>query len=96
MLQPTSCVSAPDTFGNVVREAQAGGLPVIVCDVGGPAILFSMVGMGFITRSPCAGELAEAIGLTEDPSSSAWEVWLAAESRPALVGSFELFWHASP
>ncbi len=42
--------STTDTFGNVVIEAQACGLPSIVSDVGGPKDLVSEGTTGFITR----------------------------------------------
>jgi glycosyltransferase involved in cell wall biosynthesis len=91
--------STTDTFGNVVLEAQASGLPVIVCDVGGPRDLVQHGRDGFITRALDAGELAEAIRrLTEDPKLQKRMGGLArsrVETRD-WSEAFELFWHASP
>jgi glycosyltransferase involved in cell wall biosynthesis len=53
--------STTDTFGNVIIEAQASGLPVIVSDVGGPQELVEDGVTGVITRARDATELASAI-----------------------------------
>lgn len=53
--------STTDTFGNVVLEAQASGLPCIVSDVGGPKDLVSHGADGFITRALDAGEVVQAV-----------------------------------
>jgi glycosyltransferase involved in cell wall biosynthesis len=90
--------STTDTFGNVVLEAQASGLPVIVSDVGGPRDLVQHARDGFITKALDAGELAEAIRrLTEDPKLRERMGALArgrVETRD-WSEAFEKFWHAS-
>jgi glycosyltransferase involved in cell wall biosynthesis len=53
--------STTDTFGNVVLEAQAAGLPCVVSDQGGPAELITDGVEGFITRSLDVDDFAEAI-----------------------------------
>ena len=63
--------STTDTFGNVVLEAQASGLPVIVSDVGGPRDLVQHARDGFITKALDAGELAEAIRRSDGGSQAA-------------------------
>ena len=59
--------STTDTFGNVIIEAQAAGLPVIVSDVGGPKELVTAGVNGLITKARDVGELTAAIRrLVED------------------------------
>jgi glycosyltransferase involved in cell wall biosynthesis len=53
--------STTDTFGNVILEAQAAGLPCVVSDQGGPAELITDGVEGFITRSLDVDDFAEAI-----------------------------------
>jgi glycosyltransferase involved in cell wall biosynthesis len=53
--------SATDTFGNVVLEAQASGLPVIVSDEGGPRELMIQGETGFVFRAGSTDDLAAAI-----------------------------------
>lgn len=53
--------STTDTFGNVVLEAQASGLPVIVSDTGGPAENLVDGETGFIFPGGNAPALAEAM-----------------------------------
>jgi glycosyltransferase involved in cell wall biosynthesis len=53
--------SATDTFGNVVLEAQASGLPVIVSDEGGPCELMIDGETGFVFRASSTSDLVNAI-----------------------------------
>lgn len=55
--------STTDTFGNVVIEAQASGLPAIVSDVGGPKDLVEDGVDGIITRGLDLDELTSAVRL---------------------------------
>jgi glycosyltransferase involved in cell wall biosynthesis len=55
--------SATDTFGNVVLEAQASGLPVIVSDEGGPRELMIDGETGFVFRAGSKSDLAATIRL---------------------------------
>ncbi|HTP67137.1 MAG TPA: glycosyltransferase [Geobacteraceae bacterium] len=53
--------SATDTFGNVVLEAQASGLPVIVSDEGGPKELMKDGETGIVVRAGNKESLVAAI-----------------------------------
>ncbi len=53
--------STTDTFGNVILEAQASGLPVVVSDSGGPKELVADKANGLITRSHNVEDFARAI-----------------------------------
>ncbi len=53
--------SATDTFGNVVLEAQASGLPVIVSDAGGPCELMIGGETGMVFSAGSQDELTGAI-----------------------------------
>lgn len=53
--------SATDTFGNVVLEAQASGIPVIVTDTGGPAENMLHGKTGLCVRAEDAGAFLDAM-----------------------------------
>jgi glycosyltransferase involved in cell wall biosynthesis len=53
--------STTDTFGNVVLEAQASGLPVIVSDQGGPKELIKDGLSGFVVKANNAAAFADAM-----------------------------------
>src|SRR5881409_3379634 len=53
--------STTDTFGNVILEAQACGLPVVVSDSGGPKELVEDKANGLITKSHDVEDFARAI-----------------------------------
>jgi glycosyltransferase involved in cell wall biosynthesis len=53
--------STTDTFGNVVLEAQASGVPVIVTDRGGPADIARCYDSGIIVDDAEPGALAGAM-----------------------------------
>jgi glycosyltransferase involved in cell wall biosynthesis len=59
--------SATDTFGNVVTESMASGVPVIVTNQGGPQFLFEHGKAGYVCRT--AQDFAAAIlQLQDDPA----------------------------
>lgn len=53
--------STTDTFGNVVIEAQAAGIPTIVSDVGGPKDLVEHGVTGFVTKAWAVADFADAL-----------------------------------
>lgn len=53
--------STTDTFGNVVLEAQASGLPVIVTDQGGPVENILPQTTGMVVKGGCVNSLATAM-----------------------------------
>lgn len=70
--------SATDTFGNVVLEAQASGVPVIVSDEGGPCELMIDGETGLVFRAGSKRDLVAAIRLIiSDPQ------WISLMGRNA-------------
>ena len=60
--------STTDTFGNVVLEAQASGLPVIVADRGGPVENILVNRTGLVAKADCVKSLFNAMAvLAGDP-----------------------------
>jgi glycosyltransferase involved in cell wall biosynthesis len=53
--------STTDTFGNVILEAQACGVPVVVSDSGGPKELVEDKSNGLITKSHDLEDFTDAI-----------------------------------
>ncbi len=90
--------STTDTFGNVVIEAQASGVPVIVSDTGGPKELVEENVNGIITKSHDADDLARAIReLVTDNSKRAQ---MSQQARQAVIDrswpeAFRKFWAAT-
>jgi glycosyltransferase involved in cell wall biosynthesis len=64
--------STTETFGNVVLEAQASGLPTVVVDRGGPPDLVEPGRTGFIARANDPADLAQKCEtLLRDPGERA-------------------------
>jgi len=53
--------STTDTFGNVIIEAQASGVPVVVSDSGGPKELVEDNANGLVTKSHDVEDFTRAI-----------------------------------
>ncbi len=87
--------STTDTFGNVILEAQASGLPVIVSDKGGPKENVDDGKTGLVTPGRDRRALKEAIlSLLDDPELRSR---IAAAARPSVEGksseaSFASYW----
>src|SRR5258705_4297869 len=87
--------STTDTFGNVILEAQACGVPVIVSDSGGPKELVEDRTNGMITRSHDVDDFTRAIrSLATDP---ALRQRMGAAARKSVVDrnwptAFRKFW----
>jgi glycosyltransferase involved in cell wall biosynthesis len=90
--------STTDTFGNVIIEAQASGLPVIVSDLGGPKELVEDGVNGIVTKAHDADDFARAISrLTGDAKL---RVRMGEKARKSVVdrswpGAFRKFWQAT-
>jgi len=90
--------STTDTFGNVVIEAQASGIPVIVSDTGGPKELVEDNVNGIVTKSRNVEDLARAIRelVTNDNKRSE----MSQRARQSVIdrswpGAFRKFWAAT-
>jgi glycosyltransferase involved in cell wall biosynthesis len=90
--------STTDTFGNVIIEAQASGVPVIVSDSGGPKELVDENSNGLVTKSHDADDFARAIrALVADP---ALRQRMGNRARESVVNrtwpsAFRKFWAAT-
>jgi len=90
--------STTDTFGNVVIEAQASGIPVIVSDTGGPKELVKANVNGVVTKSHDVEDLMQAIrDLVNDKGK---RDRMSRHARQAEVdrswpGAFRKFWAAT-
>jgi glycosyltransferase involved in cell wall biosynthesis len=90
--------STTDTFGNVVIEAQASGLPVIVSDLGGPKELVEDGVNGLVTKAHDVEDVARAITLLA--SDQKMRARMAEKARQSVVdrswpGAFQKFWHTT-
>jgi glycosyltransferase involved in cell wall biosynthesis len=90
--------STTDTFGNVVIEAQASGVPVIVSDTGGPQELVESNVNGVVTKSHDVDDLARAIRELVKNTQKREE--MSRQARQAVVdrswpGAFRKFWAAT-
>ncbi|MEO8205475.1 MAG: glycosyltransferase [Chthoniobacterales bacterium] len=91
--------SATDTFGNVVIEAQAAGIPVIVTNIGGPRDLVREGEDGFITRAADVNGLVKAIEALHGDTEMRQRFGKAARKKVETrdwISAFEKFWAASP
>ncbi len=91
--------STTDTFGNVVIEAHASGLPTIVSNSGGPKDLVEHGVNGLITRSLSRNDFSAAVrSLLDDPALRAR---MAVAARKGVehrdwTSAFGAFWDGSP
>ena len=90
--------STTDTFGNVVLEAQASGLPVIVTDQGGPCENMLPNETGILIKGGCSQSLLIAMKTFTDNKHLAARMGAAARAyteertfEKAFLESWELF-----
>ncbi|HAK07683.1 MAG TPA: glycosyl transferase, partial [Spartobacteria bacterium] len=87
--------STTDTFGNVIIEAQASGVPVIVSDSGGPKELVEDNVNGLITKSHDVEDFSRAIReLVVDPAR---RERMGSRARQSVIdrtwpAAFRKFW----
>lgn len=91
--------STTDTFGSVILEAQASGLPCVVSDVGGPKEVIVNGETGFVARAHDPESFAREIVriLTDAPRRDEMreKARKHAESK-SWEAAFRTFWEQSP
>jgi len=90
--------STTDTFGNVILEAQACGVPVIVSDSGGPKELVEDGMNGLITRSRDVDDFTRAIRSLI--ANAALRERMGSAARKSVIdrswpNAFRKFWSAT-
>jgi glycosyltransferase involved in cell wall biosynthesis len=90
--------STTDTFGNVVIEAQASGLPVIVSDMGGPKELVEHGVNGLVTKALDVEDVARAITLLTGDQKM--RTRMGEKARQGVLdrswpGAFRKFWETT-
>jgi glycosyltransferase involved in cell wall biosynthesis/predicted metal-dependent phosphoesterase TrpH len=81
--------SQTDTFGQVVLEAQASGLPVVAVDAGGPSELIADGRSGVLCRASCDAIAGAVAGLAHQPRAQ------ERLARGGLAAVQERTWEAS-
>jgi glycosyltransferase involved in cell wall biosynthesis len=90
--------STTDTFGNVIIEAQASGVPVIVSDSGGPKELVEENVNGLVTKSHDVDDFTRALRtLVENPTL---RQQMGAQARESVINrtwpaAFRKFWSST-
>jgi glycosyltransferase involved in cell wall biosynthesis len=90
--------STTDTFGNVIIEAQAAGLPVVVSDVGGPRELVIDGVNGLITKALDVASFTVAICRLVEDEPLRKKMSVAARRSVAdrnWPSAFRKFWAAT-
>ncbi len=90
--------STTDTFGNVIIEAQASGLPVIVSDLGGPKELVEDGVNGIVTKALDSDEVAKAITLLAQDTDKRRQ--MGQQARQSVLDrswpdAFRKFWNTT-
>ena len=91
--------STTDTFGNVILEAMASGVPCVVSDQGGPKDLIAHGKTGFITRAFDADDFTHSVEKIATNASLRGAMAIAAHD--AVQGrdwaeAGHKFWQLSP
>ena len=90
--------STTDTFGNVVIEAQASGLPAVVSNLGGPSELVEDGVDGFVTKALDAQDFADGIRRLVDQPELRREMSARAHEKVlnrSWPNAFQKFWAAT-
>ncbi|MFL6536609.1 MAG: glycosyltransferase, partial [Chthoniobacterales bacterium] len=90
--------STTDTFGNVVLEAQASGLPVVVSDTGGPKELVLQDFNGFVAKAHDTDDFVTTI--TRLVRDNILRKTMAENARKSVLernwpDAFQKFWAAT-
>ncbi len=90
--------STTDTFGNVIIEAQASGLPVIVSHLGGPQELVEHGVTGLVTKARDVPDFARAIRTLAEDGGKRRE--MGRKARESVLNrswpnAFRSFWAAT-
>ena len=88
--------STTDTFGNVVLEAKAAGLPCVVSNLGGPCELVHDGADGFVTRALDVGDFARVLRLLCKDGDLRAKMGLEARNRVEnrnWHNAFRQFWN---
>lgn len=91
--------STTDTFGNVILEAQASGLPAVVSDEGGPVELVEHERTGLVTKALDVSDFTAALErLVDDPDLRQAIGTRSREkvSTRSWPNAFKMFWETSP